>query len=431
MTDPSSDQYLPADADKISAQQLTDTHVLHPGAPERFSRSTLVIGSRGSGKTFLLRHRKQTTHEGAVYVNLLKALQSLSRDAGLGGRSLTYSEPLADQIRGKTAALLAITTLELCSREVNDSLDSSLALFDHLLPVALRSTRRLTAANARELRRAVNVLPLTDWPPLPDTSAFSEVFGELSNLYPYPLTLLLDRAEDVPLPSVHLLTQMLDQSFEVLTVIAARPGVSQLLPVAHDPTLVPGDHYDILHLGLQPYQDSWSRFVDTAVRNFLESNQRRVPSDFSLAWAISLARDSLRDAASFAQAALLNGTSRNLTQRADHFKSLREQRLARARAVLYPDVQDFGLFVKTVQAATKLALASRSQFALVIEFEDDDAQISLLGPGDRRREILLSAIRAEALYLAPGFCWHPYELPNRVELAPLLAWNGENTQWIS
>jgi hypothetical protein len=70
---------LPADGEKLSAEQIDHTHVPHPGLGRFFRRSTLLIGTRGVGKTFLLRHRKHTTHMGAVYINLVSCLQCLSR----------------------------------------------------------------------------------------------------------------------------------------------------------------------------------------------------------------------------------------------------------------------------------------------------------------------------------------------------------------
>jgi hypothetical protein len=109
---------VPADGEKVSAEQIAETHVPHPGVSSSFGRSTLLIGSRGVGKTFLLRHRKQTTHKGAVYINLVDTLASIARDAGVGGRSLVFPEAQARRICAKTAALLASRAIELCARPV-------------------------------------------------------------------------------------------------------------------------------------------------------------------------------------------------------------------------------------------------------------------------------------------------------------------------
>lgn len=86
MTEPAWRPRFSADGETLSGEQLAETHVPHPGVGTYLQRSTLVVGSKGAGKTFLLRHRKHTTHPGALYINLFKTLTSIARDSGLGGR---------------------------------------------------------------------------------------------------------------------------------------------------------------------------------------------------------------------------------------------------------------------------------------------------------------------------------------------------------
>ena len=95
---------LLADGEKVSTADRRDP-LAPPSVDEYFRRSTLLIGSRGVGKTFLLRHRKQTSHRGAVYVNLVETLPSIAKDAGIGGRSLAFSADEANRIRAKTVSL--------------------------------------------------------------------------------------------------------------------------------------------------------------------------------------------------------------------------------------------------------------------------------------------------------------------------------------
>ena len=106
------------------------------------------------------------------------------------------------------------------------------------------------------------------------------------------------------------------------------------------------------------------------------------------------------------------------------------QRITRARAALFPDHPNFEQFVRDVRNSVPGELALGQQVSVVVHFEESEDQLRLLETHDRRRDILLGAIRAEALYFPPGYRWHPYELPTEFELAPILAWNGSNLQWI-
>src|SRR5215469_1607610 len=124
---------VPADGGKVSTEKMEQTHTRPPGVSDHFKRSTLLIGSRGVGKTFLLRHRKQTSHQGGIYVNLVDTLHSIARDAGIGGRSLAFTEDQASRIRAKTAALIASRVIELCIRETGESSVFDVALMEALI----------------------------------------------------------------------------------------------------------------------------------------------------------------------------------------------------------------------------------------------------------------------------------------------------------
>src|SRR5215469_13608113 len=119
---------VPADGGKVSTEKMEQTHTRPPGVSDHFKRSALLIGSRGVGKTFLLRHRKQTSHQGAIYINLVDTLHSIARDAGIGGRSLVFTEDQAKRIQAKTAALIASKAIELCIREVDDNIPLRLSI---------------------------------------------------------------------------------------------------------------------------------------------------------------------------------------------------------------------------------------------------------------------------------------------------------------
>ena len=423
---------VPADGEKLSTRQIEETHVPHPGVSEHFKRSTLLIGSRGVGKTFLLRHRKQTSHPGGIYINLVDTLHSIARDAGIGGRSLVFTEEQARRIRAKTAALIASRAIELCVREIGEAIALSLTLLDPLLPSDLRMPLPATSVSTKALRFAISTSSLSSWPAEDHTHILTDLLSELANVYPHKLTIFFDRAEDVSIPSLGVLMQLLDQSVEALVVIAARPGVAQLLQRDQDPTLIPGDHYDILHVGVNPYEDSWQNFVESATRNYLAANEIAIPEGLGLRWTCHMARDSIRQAVNFAQFAISTSTDVAFGQRITQMAAAREQLLRVVRQQLIPEHADFRNVIDHVHHHPRVSnrLSEGSPFYILLRVVGHSPQQSLLGEKDPLSDYVLRAMRGGALFYPPNHHWHPYELPGVFELAPLLAWDGRNDQWI-
>ena len=65
------------EGEKIPGERVRDIYRPSPGVPSEFYRSSLVIGSRGAGKTTLFRYQNEM-HEGvAVYVSLFEELASI------------------------------------------------------------------------------------------------------------------------------------------------------------------------------------------------------------------------------------------------------------------------------------------------------------------------------------------------------------------
>lgn len=425
---------VPADGEKVSTQQIQQTHVPHPGISEHFSRSALLIGSRGVGKTFLLRHRKQTSHQGAVYINLVDTMHSIARDAGIGGRSLVFTEDQAKRIRAKTAALIASKVMELCIREVSYDIPLKLSIINPLLPPELHESSATPTARATDLRFAISRSPLVSWQARDNTHILVEIMRQIADVYPYPLCLFFDRAEDIAIPSLSVLIQLLDQSVEPLAIIAARPGVAQLIRMNQDdPTLIPGDHYDIIHVGVNPYDEPWTQFVESATRNYLAANEIVIPEDLHFAWAWNMARDSIRQAVNFAQIAISTAVNADDNQRLTLMHAAREQLLRIVRQQLVPEHADFRNVIDHIRQEKSVASSfdNESQFYLLLRIVGRPPQQSLLGEQDMLTDYVLRAMRGGALFYPPGHHWHPYELPDTFELAPLLTWDGRNTSWIT
>ena len=424
----SSARILPADADKMSTEQLTEAHVPHPGIPRAFVRSCLVIGSRGAGKTFVLRHRRHTAHPDAIYISLQKTLRSLASDAGVGGRTVIYPPDLAATLTSKAMAILATT---ISQRVAERGLPEHVVV-DALRPLLPRGIQPLSgASDLPAIAKAVNGSRLDEWPE-PARHLLFDFIEQVYELTSGSLALFFDRADDAPLPALSLVLGLLDQSLPCLVVVAARPSVSRVLAGGFDPTLIAGDHYDVFHLGSQPYAEAWRTFLLESLTRFLAVNEVLGVPVSELSWLPHFARDSIRDALLLAQAISTAGGSNSLDARREVLLNVRAQRIDRARTALHPAVSDFAAFTRLVQRRCAKALDG-PPLPVVLRLGDASLQpqLSLLPAGqDRRTLTLLDGMRAEAFHYPPGTLWTPYEIPTRVELAPLLAWNGRNDKWI-
>jgi len=424
-----------ADGEKLSAEQISATHVPHPGIGEYFHRSTLLIGTRGAGKTFLLRHRKIKHHPGAVYINLVECLQSMARESGLGGRSLNYTDTQRAQIQAKTAALVALTVFDRVIKDGSQKArNAPLGLVAPLLPPGVVAKGHADRDSLGELRRRVIAWRIGDWPSTTYQAGFlGDVLLEIRDKAAPNLSLFLDRAEDAPAPSVQLLIQLLDQAFGILTVIAGRPGLAALVPDGLDPTLVPGDHFEIAHIGVHPYGNDWQGFSHAAVGNYLRANGVAIPRDCSLEWSSKLARDSIRTAITLAQYGVPTCGPLHLEARANRVRSLRNHQLATVRAELQPENSDFPALIRSVLRRRQVGVRVRQgpQIGLTITIDYPSGQMSLLNQRTGLQTLLLKALRCEALYLPPGHIWHPFELPEMFEVPPLFAWDERNHEWIS
>jgi hypothetical protein len=167
-----------------------------------------------------------------------------------------------------------------------------------------------------------------------------------------------------------------------------------------------------------------------AVVNFLTANAIRGAEEMSLDWVGRLMRDCAREAMTIAQIAISTANPDQIELRRAKLINRRDQRLARARAELYPAAQNFESFVRWVQRHSAEGLQGPVQKAILATFGSDEAQISLMGPDSDKQRVLLDALKADALCYPPNTEWRPFELPTTLELAPLLAWNGENDAWI-
>ena len=293
ITSPQNDRQFALDGEKFSAPMLRDYHIPQPGAPEHFARSTLLVGARGVGKTFLLRHRKATSHPEAHYVNLQRRLISLTEE-GIAGGASDLPPRTAAQVVAKSCALLVSAVLESAPPEALPPEN----LLRRLLPAD--QSRRVSRLNAEAFRRIASSIDLFEWPESPSRS-FIEVLTYIHERA--PLSLFLDRADDIPEPASRHFAKLLDQSVPFKAVIATRPGALQFSPFGQGEQLIPGDHFDVVHLGADPSADGWSDFFENCIRQTMHMLERPIPEDIDISWISALSRESTRNGIEYAQEA--------------------------------------------------------------------------------------------------------------------------------
>ncbi len=104
------------DAERIPEKRVREVFRSPPAMPARFVRSTLVVGSRGAGKTILFRYLKDT-HEGfATHIYLSTEFASLTK-AGHGPLTPRYPENIENQLSGKATSLLALAISDRLQRK--------------------------------------------------------------------------------------------------------------------------------------------------------------------------------------------------------------------------------------------------------------------------------------------------------------------------
>ena len=82
------------EGEKIPDERVREIFRQPPGVPSLFFRSSLVIGSRGVGKTTLFRYLKEIHHGVAVHISLATEFASLTKQTALGPLSLDYTPAL-------------------------------------------------------------------------------------------------------------------------------------------------------------------------------------------------------------------------------------------------------------------------------------------------------------------------------------------------
>jgi len=420
------------EGEKIPDERVRDIFRQPPGVPTTFYRSSLVIGSRGVGKTTLFRYQKEI-HEGiAVHISLHAELSSLTKQTGLGPLAFDYSPDLERLIIGKTVSLLAVSIVD---RLIKKGLSIDRDVVADCLPSRFHHKSGSSEAQwISDMKRAIARGSLEEFDSVSETRPLPpliSLLGELAQQKEGPLLLLLDRADMILAPSLVPVLELLDQSAQYTALVAMRPTlIGQNVTNLAD-EIVAGDHYGVVHLGVSPRSREWVDFVEDSVRAQMQVLQ--FGSRFSSIHKeikdkiIALSRDSVRSSlelfARYVAAKSESASEELLTALED----LRENQLAAAQRTLQKYHPDFRKLVSDIRAE---ALRQRGQITGPILLNiTESARETLFSALARSSRLVEVALRAGALCMPDGQRWVPGLRPTELELPPLLVWQRGDTIW--
>jgi hypothetical protein len=376
-----------------------------------------------------LRWSRHTCQGFAVYGDLRKILHALSGDTGAGGR--TFREiRAADEhaIRRKACALLA---LWLYTAVVSENSSVSSTALRQVLPKAIRDNFDPTSATyCADIREDLDEAPLWTFRDRSNRAAFEDFLDSLGIAVQHShgaLTILLDRAEEIPYPALTPVMNLLDQRHTFKAVIACRPGLlgpeHQLSPEVPSP----GDHYNVRHLGTSPYSERWRRFLASTLSAWMPVETLDVSTP-ELHWIYGIARDSNRTALELLYNAIDDAGRYQAERARDQLRLIRNNQIKACQGELRSLGTDVQALLRKIRAKM---LPKRLPVRLEIERA---AQQALFGTAKHLRDFskadkaLYIGLRTGLFRTLNGVAWHPTAQVYEVEVPPLFLWE-EGDEW--
>jgi len=415
----------------VQGENIPDDHIgdifqLPPGLTLPILRSALITGTKGAGKSTLFRYLKRVHNGVALHISLSTEFGSLTKQTGTGplAPSSQYSPTSEALIGGKAVSLLA---LSLVHRLSSKGLSPDLEFLRPCVPPQLESLlSNIDDSSLSSVRKELATAPLDVFRGILETRPLPALISGLAEDCERrfgPLLLLLDRADQVLIPSLTPVFELLDQSAQYVALVAMRPTHVGFPMAGVECAAVAGDHYDVVHIGTHPWSEAWRTFVESCVSAQMEVTGQRplfseVPPERRTLIA-NFARDSLRTALQLY--ARFFPTPAFATNRLlDALDDLRENHLTAAQTTLqayHPDFRRMLRALRNEAAGEK----TRVEGPLIVSIRERSPDTlfevpTLLDP------LIGAALRSGAFCMPQGHRWSPSLRVREVEIPPLLVW---------
>lgn len=434
--DPPASQYeiaadsLWVEGEHIPESRIADVFQAPPEIPAKPTRSALLIGSRGAGKTTFLRHLARVHPGVSIELSLSADLASISQELPVGFLSVDSEPGEEESIVGKAVSLAAVRMAE---RAVEQGIEIDPGLLLGAMPPGFmpRRPRPLSSSSLRKVRIAIDRADLEQFGSLAKGRVLQQFAAELGKACTDqgrgPLLLLSDRGDNVVPACLAAIFQLLDQSDSYTAITAMRPGPSPSPALVDTPaSAAAGDHFDVLALGNRPRSLAWQEFVRQSLltQPQLKEVLQRLDSA-TLDRVLLLSRDSVRTAISVlgrvhnapvGQAdfdAVLDGFHNVAENLQLSTKKLLRQFNPDPTALLRELRRDLLQGGSAPGAPFLLSVASPRQRSLLETTTDLDRLIAV-------------GLRCGAFCLPEGTVWAPGDRPLEIEVNPLVLWRRED-----
>lgn len=393
-----------------------------PGITAAPSRSCLVVGGLGSGKTTLFRHIKRDTEISggvAIYLPLTSVLESLNK----AGAAVAIPEQELGLIAKTSSLIAAAVAVELARLDIEIPTTS----FSACLPSSSLAGLGNRESDYREFQSELADLPLSEFKDRRANArlrTFLEDVAKPLQSAGRKFVLLFDRADNVPPSCLVPLVGLLDQPQGYVALVGTRPGVRTSAFLRFALTGTPGDHYSIQMLGDRPWDPNWRAFVQRAVEaqiGHLDLPPLRIEA------VIALCRDSVRHAL-LAFDEIMRAPQGKRDAAALEFLARRRQQLnITARSAATNVHLNINQFFKRCLKDTNLH--PEECRPVHVEILANDHPTQFVAPDEyatRTRDLLDIGLRSGFFGLASGEVWSPTLDIRVVEINPLLVWNPQH-----